>query len=278
MSEEDQVTEEQTGEEGAPEAPEVNETEARAREAGWRPKEEFRGDPDEWVPAEEWLDYTPGKLRKQNRTLEREIGAMRRSLDVVARRQEEMRKRAYDDAYKDIQTRQREAAQDGDMDRYEKLEQEREKLEKPNKDQTPPQGADGIDPAIKTWADQNPWIVNDPVHFAEAQFLARQYERAHPTEDLSARLNRISVEMGRRHSGTDTPAPKPKRPAMAETTTRGPGRSANKKVTFADLTQEEKAAVYELERRQQIGAHDDALFKSRDDYAQHLRSYYKEDV
>lgn len=277
--------EEEAVTEGAetPEAAEAeDDAEVRARDAGWRPKEEFKGDPDEWVPADEWLNYTPGKLRKQNKALERKISAMTRTLDAVSKRQEEMRTQAYQDALKDIREKQRAAAQDGDMETYEKLEEQREKLKEPEPDKSA-NGKDNqdLDPALTDWAERNQWIVADDVNLAEAHALARRFERQYPASTLAQRLEMITKEMSRRYGrpGTDEPEreTRQKRPSMAESNARGSGRGGKKTVTFADLTPEEKDAVYEMERRKQIGGHEDALFKSRDEYAAYLRKYYGEE-
>lgn len=56
MADEEEVQEvvEEEAPEEAPEAP-SKELEAKARDMGWRPKEEFRGDPDAWRDAQEYV-------------------------------------------------------------------------------------------------------------------------------------------------------------------------------------------------------------------------------
>lgn len=63
---------------------EVADHETKAREMGWTPKEEFKGDPDKWVDAKDWVERAPlydnkqnpfygemKKLRSKSRSLER---------------------------------------------------------------------------------------------------------------------------------------------------------------------------------------------------------------
>lgn len=44
-----------------------------AREKGWKPKEEFQGDPDEWIPAKEFVERGPlyDALHKANKEIKR---------------------------------------------------------------------------------------------------------------------------------------------------------------------------------------------------------------
>ena len=43
-------------------APQISYEEKRARAMGWRPKEEFKGDPDKWVDAAQFADNADKSL------------------------------------------------------------------------------------------------------------------------------------------------------------------------------------------------------------------------
>lgn len=108
----------------------ADDTEARARRIGWVPKEEFRGDPDKWRPAGEFLEWGDKLLpviQERNRKLddrlarmerdsktreERLIGELRESREAFQRFRElneGVAKRSYDRARADILA-EREAA------------------------------------------------------------------------------------------------------------------------------------------------------------------------
>src|SRR5580704_6948941 len=57
----------------------VEEVEQRAREMGWQPKEEFKGDPDRWTDAETFVkrgeEFVPF-LKANNRKLQTELSAV----------------------------------------------------------------------------------------------------------------------------------------------------------------------------------------------------------
>lgn len=61
--------------------------ETRAREMSWVPKEEFKGDPEKWVPAETWIERSETVapfLRKTNDSLRSELTSVRGELTKVA--------------------------------------------------------------------------------------------------------------------------------------------------------------------------------------------------
>src|SRR2546421_12509972 len=59
----------------------AEETEVKAKELGWAPKEEFRGNPEKWVDAETFLKRGEEILplvKAQNRKLQNEVTALQR--------------------------------------------------------------------------------------------------------------------------------------------------------------------------------------------------------
>lgn len=85
MSDEETKVEGQSGE---PTAQQRAADEAEARRIGWRPKEQFHGDPETWVDATEFLrrgkEYIP-ILRANNQKQEAEIGSLRERLEAAER-------------------------------------------------------------------------------------------------------------------------------------------------------------------------------------------------
>ena len=54
-----EVVKEEVKEEVKQTTPELTEVEKTAYEEGWRPKEEFSGETERWVPAKEFMDRKP---------------------------------------------------------------------------------------------------------------------------------------------------------------------------------------------------------------------------
>ena len=78
---------------GAPD--DVPEVETRARALGWTDKDSFRGDPNKWIPADEFVrrgEEVMPILRQNNKALERKLAEqaseMRRLQELIAAGQE----------------------------------------------------------------------------------------------------------------------------------------------------------------------------------------------
>jgi hypothetical protein len=103
------------GDEGLP--PQPRDYEAEARQQGWRPKEEFQGDPDRWTDAETFArraDEVLPILKKRDRILKQENDTLKRDLKATDRsRSMALEKRAYERALSDLEKRQAEAVENG---------------------------------------------------------------------------------------------------------------------------------------------------------------------
>ena len=105
---------------------EVNEIETEARSQGWVPQEEFKGNPDHWRDAPEFVEF--GRklnpiLRKTNDELKREIAAVKQqfegykgTVEQLVKAQQESLKREYNDQIQVLKLQIREARNTGDYD------------------------------------------------------------------------------------------------------------------------------------------------------------------
>jgi hypothetical protein len=92
--------------------------EAEAREHGWSPKEDFKGDVSRWVDAETFMkraDEMMPLLKAQNQRLKRDIESIRKDLKRASAHFEGAEKRAYDRAKADIEGRIETAVEAGDV-------------------------------------------------------------------------------------------------------------------------------------------------------------------
>jgi hypothetical protein len=93
--------------------------EAEAKEHGWSPKEDFKGDPSRWVDAEAFMkraDEMMPLLKAQNQKLKRDLESIRKDLKRATAHFEGAEKRAYDRAKADIEGRIENAAEAGDVE------------------------------------------------------------------------------------------------------------------------------------------------------------------
>src|SRR3990167_3523430 len=97
--------------------------EEKALELGWRPKEEYKGDPEKFVSAEEFvkrgenimpiLKANNAKLLESNKKMSGDITELKQTLSEMGEMLSSSEKRAYDKAIADIEAQQRQAVEDG---------------------------------------------------------------------------------------------------------------------------------------------------------------------
>lgn len=176
-----------------------DELEARARQMGWKPFEEYRGPPGRWSDARAFIAHgedTLPILRDQNRRMSEklvnvdgEMGGMRTEIETLrntiaeqsqavkdaialARRADQS---GYNRALRELQTELREAVVHGDTVAFDQVQEqidalvqtrEADREEAPPAPPPPPAPRDQepapLDPAIPAFIAANPWFNTDP--------------------------------------------------------------------------------------------------------------------
>lgn len=153
------------------------EAESKAHALGWRPKEEFNGDPANFTDAKTFLakanDNIPmlrenyRKVEAQNQRFQEQLEAMNKQIMATSKRLEDAERRGYERAVKDIEAQQRVAAMSGDLEKYDELQQRKDALaSEPTK--TAPQNQGGNEfttedmIALQVFQNLNPWFRQDP--------------------------------------------------------------------------------------------------------------------
>lgn len=92
--------------------------EAEARQHGWTPKDEFKGDPARWHDAETFMeraDQVMPLLRKQNEGLKREMEGLKKDIKRASEHFSKAEERAYTRALTELTAKQDAAAEVGDV-------------------------------------------------------------------------------------------------------------------------------------------------------------------
>lgn len=159
--------------------------EAEARDHGWTPKEEFKGDPAKWVDAETFArraDEVMPFLKKQNGALKREMEDLKKTLKQASTHFSKVEERAYNRALADLEAKHAEAVELGDNAASRAIRQEMADLAKPQVEVAP-----AFDPAaerkkITEWIDQSPWYATDENRRFYADLQAKEMGDAHEWE------------------------------------------------------------------------------------------------
>ena len=248
------------GDDGA--AADDDSIEARARALGWAPKSQWRGKPELWKSAEDFLafmDDRPLVLQERNRKLTSQLDSVSKQLEVLTKRVEDQDKRGYERAMAEIRAGKKQAVADGDTEAFERFETQEDELRKQQapaeapKQQTEP-------PDISAWKRTNKWFGTNRgmTQTAEGQYTA--YFDEHPDESMDDEASRErALKFVDRRMRTIFPE-------QFENPNRQTARTPNgvpsaKKVatkTYADLPPDAKRACDSFV--------DKGIFKSRDDY------------
>lgn len=147
--------------EQAPTEPQVSSLEQRAMEMGWRPKEEFNGNEEDFIDAKEFVRRQPlfDKISHQSQQLRK----VHESLNEFKQHYAKVEQAAFDRAIKELKAEQKVAIKDGDLERYHELqedieaqrEQAEQALEVAQKHEPSPAGE--AHPEFQSWQARNPW-------------------------------------------------------------------------------------------------------------------------
>jgi len=141
--------------------PQVNETEQRARDMGWVPKDEYTGDPVKWKSAEVFvaLDEPIKRIESQSQ----ELKQVKRALDALREHHTKVAENEYQRAIRDLKAQRKQALVEGDIDSFDRLEDEIEKAKdqfieiKQQTVQEAPAPSEVVHPEFKTWLNRNAW-------------------------------------------------------------------------------------------------------------------------
>ena len=244
------------GTEGGQEKESINEpddtleVESQAKILGWKPKDEFNGPDEKWRDAAEYIQHgkdTLPILRENNKRLISEIQELKQTFkefsDYHRSSIEKTKRQSYEKAIKDIAKEQRKAVEDGDVEKFDMLEQEKAKIAEPEPEPEPGHQAPEKSPELIKWEQANPWYEGDTID--EIMMTARANEIAAvmqakkmPFEKI---LETVSEAMKREYPDHFTNK-RASSTASVNSPTRSAGAVSGKKgKTFDDLDAEAKA-------------------------------------
>ncbi len=235
----------QTTEGGDGPSPEV---EAEARKMGWTPKEEFRGDPEKWRDASEFLDRGRTMLpimRKQVERQDRQIADLQKTITDLVEFNSKADKRAFDKALKELKEKQVEAVKTGDADAFVKVDEEIADLHKEAKDRPVVTKTDpGEDPEYLEWAGRNKWVETDKEAGAYAtkyaEYLREKGDKRVGAAFLDDVAKAVKKEFPEKFTNPRRSAPGPVEGASSSAKRGGQG--------YADMPAEARAACDRMVR------------------------------
>ena len=179
--------------------------EEKASKNGWRPEDDWKGDPDDWVPAKEFnfRGELMGRIAEQSSILnnfKNQIAERDKTIDDMSDLQGRISEREYKKALKTLQEAKAEAIDTGEGDAVVQLDDEIDELKRhqPNtatpgnkkiKNDTPPEVVDWLQ------RPQNKWYVNDSFLKSVADGIARDIIGKNPNISPSLMLAQMDDKM-----------------------------------------------------------------------------------
>jgi len=236
------------------EQPQLSEAETKAMRLGWVPQDQFKGDPDKWRPAEEFLDRGMNMmplLQRDNEKLHRSMTKLERKLEGQSRVFEEFRtfsegaqKREYERGRAEAEGRLDKAIQEADVAAAQQARRDLAALEndKPKPVERKEEPKPDIDPDIQGWMGENPWFNKDATLTAYAGEIFGQLENTNADKskrELLAETKKRVMERFPEKFGIN-----PRREAAASVSSpNGDGGAPKKKgKTYDDLPADAKKA------------------------------------
>ena len=136
----------------------IPEIETQAREMGWKPKEEYEGDPDRWVSAEIYVARAP--LYEELERRGKETKRLRQDIEVLKQSYAKMEEAAYKRALTALKEQRKEAILNNEMDRVVEIDDQIEELKEVKPTQPQPNVAD-IQEKVNVWMTENKWYTED---------------------------------------------------------------------------------------------------------------------
>jgi len=191
--------------------------ETKASKNGWRPEADWKGDPDDWVPAKEFnfRGELMGRIAEQSSILnnfKNQIVERDNVIKDMSDLQGKISEREYKKALKSLQEQKAEAIDSGEGETVVQLDDEIDDLKgrrlqpakpgRPKKDDTPAEVVD--------WLQQtkNKWYVNDPFLKSVADGIAKGIIQANPNITPGLMLSQMDDKMRKElpHRFVDNPA------------------------------------------------------------------------
>lgn len=235
---------EQQGDEGAEGAPETGFAEQQQEEQqprslediaskmGWTPRDAWRGDPDKWRPADEFVERTA----EINSRLANELRAVKDTVSNINRVNQAVMERELEKQRQQLLAEKREAIEYGDVARVDHVDQQLQQLPNVTQQATiPPETQSFVEKHASWWQrdqEATAWAINRAGQLGQQGITSPARQLAIVERELAQMFPELVVP--------EKPKPKPA-PLMQPGNRGGSGRAK----TFNDLPKEaQEAAIY----------------------------------
>lgn len=236
---------------------EVDSIEDKARRMGWVSKDKYKGNPDTWTTAEEFVRKGENELPvvKENfRRLDKKYKELEKDLALMRDNYSSFEKKAYEKAIAEIKNQQKFAVEDGDVDKYERLELQKEELSKEVKEREvakTPNPQPEIPQEVYDWVEKNSWYNEDMELQAKAEDYSSRLSKSKPHLSLEENLKEVERQIKTNFPekfGNSLQSSR-RQPVDVLPTNNVTGATSKRLKTFSDLPPEAQQVCLAFERR-----------------------------
>lgn len=222
----------------------------KASRLGWKPKDEFRGDPEKWTSAKEFLKRGEEQLplvKAELRRMQQRYESLEKTTKNLAEHHKRTEEMAYKRAVEDLRKQRAEAISELDGHRVNEIDDKLEELRN-NKPAADTQSVSEQPAFVNEWLAENAW-VQDLEGQAIAEALATKIAKQHP-ELFGKReiLEKVTEEARRKYPQLFPELENPRR-AQPAAVASGASAKAKPKKTAADLPQDARDAMRDFVKR-----------------------------
>jgi hypothetical protein len=172
-----------------------------ASSMGWKPQEEWVGNPDDWVDAKEYVQRGElfDKIKSvttHSKRLEKQMSQMKEDYKVLIDHHKRVAEISYEKAMKELKNQRREAMETGDYDSLDQIEEMIDDLKKEGpvvkeKDQNKEIELEN-QIAVEEWKEANSWYEVDIILTGAADAIARTIVSKNPSMKASEVLEKVT--------------------------------------------------------------------------------------
>lgn len=230
--------------------------EAQAIDKGWRPKEEWEGEPELWVDAGEFIRR--GELMdrisdqtKALKTAQQQIDLLKTNFQQMTDHNKKMAKKEFDDVLKTLKAQKVEALDSGESEKVVELDEKIDELKQAGKEldsdtesEPNPNGPNSqqVPQEVLDWEKSNSWYFTDPVMQGTANGLISDYVQKNPQDqgNFQKILAHVDENIGK-YFDTTQGRTRPGATVDPNSTGRSSGKGKDKvKYSINDLTPEQR--------------------------------------
>lgn len=224
-----------------------------AKEKGWRPKEEYNGDPRNWRSAEVFLALEEPIKKIEN--LAKELKEQKKANQYLLDHHQKVKESEFKRAYEFLKSEKKQAYEQGDVDKVieidEKIAQFRETQKQQKeivefKDPDEPE----THPEFQSWVSKNDWYNKNSEMRETADALGMKHAQNNPSKSPVEVLNWVEGQIKKLYKD-EFSNPNRSKPSAVEGVSSGSGKQTSKddSYSFSDLNEEEKNVIRTFERQ-----------------------------